>query len=100
MRRVGGLLFPLSLGWFGVDFPTSPAPNDSALINLLHSRHGTPGLVRLQDGQVLEVFDIAWGYDPGEDSALITTNCGPPRPGRPIDTMRSSGHRMARSEGR
>jgi hypothetical protein len=73
-----------------VEFPEQPPPTDSALIDLLYSREDVGTSVHLRDGRVLEVFDIAWAYDPGEATAHITTNCGPPVPGRPIDLIRSS----------
>src|SRR6185312_7083075 len=73
-----------------MEFPPQPPPGDSALIDLLNSRRDKATFVHLQDGRVLEVFDIAWGYDPGEATAHITTNCSPPRADRPIDLIGSS----------
>jgi hypothetical protein len=72
-----------------VVFPWQPPPSDTALINLLNSRRDVATLVHLHDKRVLEIFDIAWGYDPGEAIAHLTTNCSPPRPDRPIDVIRS-----------
>jgi hypothetical protein len=72
-----------------MEFPPQPPPSDTSLVNLLNSRRDIATLVHIRDGRLLEVFDIAWGYDPGEAEALITTNCSPPRPDRPIDLIHS-----------
>lgn len=42
-------------------------PADDAIIDLLMSRDGVPTTVTLTNGAVITVYDIAWGYDIGDD---------------------------------
>lgn len=51
-------------------------PHQRALDVLVH-RCGEWSQVTLRDGKVCQVFDVAWGYDLGEEVAHITTNCSP-----------------------
>lgn len=59
-------------------------PTDRDLIQLLDGRARTPTLVHLDDGKVLDVINIAWGYDIGDAHAHVTTNVSP----SPSDEMR------------
>jgi hypothetical protein len=43
----------------------------------LNSRDSKWSKVRLSDGETYRVFNIAWGYDLGEEVAHITTNISP-----------------------
>lgn len=63
-----------------------PDPADEDLIRLLCRRdaHETT-LVELQDGRRLTVFNIAWGYDLGDEHAHVTTNISPFQDGYAID---------------
>lgn len=54
---------------------TKPA-HQRALDTLIH-RRGQWSLVFLRDGRTSLVFDIAWGFDLGEEIAHITTNVSP-----------------------
>jgi hypothetical protein len=54
-----------------------PPPADSALIELLNERDGRKTTVVLADGRRLDVWNIAWGYDMGDEFAHVTTNCSP-----------------------
>jgi hypothetical protein len=47
-----------------------------ALDTLVH-RTGSWSRVHLRSGQTCLVWDIAWGFDLGEDVAHITTNISP-----------------------
>lgn len=58
---------------------------DAAMIALLHNRDGMPTTVTLRDGRELMVWNIAWGYDIGDDEAHITTNCSPSVADLPLD---------------
>lgn len=62
-----------------------PQPVDTALLDLLQSRDGLLTRVLLADGRRLSVYDIAWGYDIGDEHAHVTTNVSPGCEGRPID---------------
>lgn len=52
---------------------------DAVVLAVLRSRDGISTTVRLRDGRSLTVLDIAYGYDAGDTSAHITTNCSPGR---------------------
>ena len=54
-----------------------PEPRDEALLHLLQARDGRLTYVLLADGRRLPVYDIAWGYDMGDEYANVTTNCSP-----------------------
>jgi len=69
--------------------PPQPDPVDADLIDLLQERDGRASVVVLADGSELTVFNIAWGYDMGEDHAHITTNCSPEETGQSIDFFRT-----------
>jgi hypothetical protein len=69
--------------------PPQPEPVDADLIDLLNERDGRASVVVLADGNQLTVFNIAWGYDMGEDHAHITTNVSPDVPGQSIDFFRT-----------
>lgn len=58
---------------------------DAAIIALLNDRDGMPTTVTLRDGRELTVWNIAWGYDIGDDYAHITTNCSPSVGDLPLD---------------
>lgn len=60
-------------------------PVDGDLIELLTSRDGRLTTVLLSDGQALQVLDIAWGYDMGDEYAHVTANCSPGAPGMSMD---------------
>ncbi|MGC7151362.1 hypothetical protein [Paenarthrobacter ureafaciens] len=62
-----------------------PEPRDTGLVDLLNARDGIGTLVDVQDGDTFTVFNIAWGYDLGDDCAHITTNASPFVAGQPID---------------
>jgi hypothetical protein len=54
-----------------------PPPLDEVLLTLLQRRDGVPSDVVLRDGTRLTVFNIAWGYDLGDQFAHVTTNVSP-----------------------
>ncbi|QIL90515.1 hypothetical protein GNX18_12670 [Microbulbifer sp. SH-1] len=51
------------------------------IVKMLEKRCGQLTLVHLENGELLNVNDIAWGYDMGDDFAHITTNISPPQEG-------------------
>ena len=55
------------------------------IVKILENRCGQSTMVYLEDGQILNVNDIVYGYDLGEDFAHITTNISPPVDGIEID---------------
>jgi hypothetical protein len=70
----------------------TPAQGEEAL-QILKERCGKWTLVQLVDGQVLRVFDIAWGRDIAADYRHLTTNVSPrPPAGSPhtIDSIHTS----------
>lgn len=69
--------------------PPQPDPVDGDLIDALNDRDGTRSTVVLADGRTLTVFNIAWGYDMGEDHAHVTTNVSPDVPGQSVDFFRT-----------
>jgi hypothetical protein len=54
-----------------------PAPRGVALLALLQERDGRPSEVALRDGRRLMIFNIAWGYDIGDEFSHVTTNVSP-----------------------
>lgn len=62
-----------------------PAPVDGELLAELARRDQLETTVVLNDGRRLRVFDIAEGYDMGDEWAHVTTNASPGRPGAPLD---------------
>ncbi len=64
-----------------------PEPRDADLISLLVSRDGARLVVKIDGGASYEVFNIAWGYDMGDDHAHVTSNISPSIDGFPIDVF-------------
>jgi hypothetical protein len=62
-----------------------PQPRDEPLIALLQERDGKLTRVETRDGSVLRVFNIAWGYDMGDEFAHVTTNVSPFIDGESMD---------------
>jgi hypothetical protein len=62
-----------------------PPPRDEAFIALLQERDGRLTRVEMRDGSVLRVFNIAWGYDMGDEFAHVTTNVSPFIEGESVD---------------
>ena len=62
-----------------------PPPADESLIRLLQERDGRSSVVLLRDGRRLDVWNIAWGYDMGDEYAHVTTNISPTVEGASID---------------
>ncbi|MEM9414362.1 MAG: hypothetical protein AAGA29_02640 [Planctomycetota bacterium] len=52
-------------------------PAHARALDILKSRNGSELWVTLKSGQVSKVFNIAWGYDLGEEIAHLTTNSSP-----------------------
>ena len=52
-------------------------PSDARIVELLVSRDGLPTLVSLENGAAITVYNIAWGYDIGDEYAHVTTNVSP-----------------------
>jgi hypothetical protein len=50
---------------------------DKNIIDTFQSRDGLETKVELKDGRLISVWNIAWGYDIGDDFAHITTNISP-----------------------
>jgi hypothetical protein len=67
-----------------------PSVLDEDLVKLLHDRDGVETVVMLQDGRRLVVYDIAWGYDLGDQWAHVTANIGPGREGTAVDLFWTS----------
>jgi hypothetical protein len=53
---------------------------DQDIIDVLEKRHGMPTVVKLGDGRMLPVKNIAYGYDEDSDVAHIATNMRPAEP--------------------
>ncbi|MFJ6455479.1 hypothetical protein [Paenarthrobacter sp. NPDC091669] len=51
----------------------------------MNARDGIATLVDVRDGPTFTVFNIAWGYDLGDEYAHMTTNASPFVAGLPID---------------
>jgi hypothetical protein len=62
-----------------------PPPRDEAILRLLQERDGLASEVVLSDDTRLTVFNIAWGYDIGDEYAHVTTNISPDVEGAAID---------------
>lgn len=62
-----------------------PPPRDEALLATFHERDGSPLSVVLRNGSILTVFNIAWGYDVGDEYSHVTSNVSPDVEGSPID---------------
>jgi hypothetical protein len=52
---------------------------------MFQERDGTETRVQMRDGSVLTVFNIAWGYDVGDQFAHVTTNISPDVTGASVD---------------
>jgi hypothetical protein len=66
---------------------SQPEAADTDLINLLITRDGAPTLVSVLEGDTFTVFNIASGYDFGDEYAHVTTNVSPFIPDVPIDVF-------------
>ena len=55
--------------------------DDKKLIEILKHRDALLTKLELRDGKVISVWNIAWGYDLGDDFAHVTTNVSPDQPG-------------------
>jgi hypothetical protein len=66
---------------------TPPAAWDLRVLAVLQERDGVETLVDLEDGSRRMVWDIAWGYDMGDEYSHVTTNISPGAPGRPVDSF-------------
>ena len=64
--------------------------DDKKLINILKHRDARLTKLELSDGKVISVWNIAFGYDLGDDFAHITTNISPDQPGYDIDFFYTS----------
>lgn len=64
-----------------------PPPADKALIELLNGRDGRKTTVVLVDGRRFDLWNIAWGYDMGDEFAHVTTNCSPFVEGTRLDVF-------------
>lgn len=62
-----------------------PPPRDEALLAVLQERDGSPSRVVLRNGSILTVFNIAWGYDMGDEYSHVTSNVGPDVEGSTVD---------------
>ncbi len=58
---------------------------DQHLIDLLCKREGLPTKITLNDHRVIEVWNIAWEYDSGDDFAHVSTNVSPRIEGTTFD---------------
>jgi hypothetical protein len=58
---------------------------DTNLIKKLAQRDGVPSIVVFKDGREATIFNIAWGYDLGDEFAHITTNISPEVEGTKVD---------------
>jgi hypothetical protein len=63
---------------------------DKSIIVLLTRRAGQVTFVRLENGNVLRVLNIAYGYDMGDDFAHVTTNISPSIEGESVDFFSTS----------
>lgn len=63
---------------------------DKDIIDLLESRDGIETRLELIDGNVILVYNIAWGYDIDDEAAHITTNISPMIEKATIDFFYSS----------
>jgi hypothetical protein len=55
------------------------------IVPLLRSRDGQKTYVHLSGERILEVFNIAWGDDIGDDYEHLTSNISPGVPGAIVD---------------
>ena len=50
---------------------------DKSIIDIFQSRNGLETKVELKSGKQISIWNIAWGYDIGDEFAHITTNISP-----------------------
>ena len=50
---------------------------DKSIIDIFKSRDGLETKVEFKNGRLISVWNIAWGYDIGDEFAHITTNISP-----------------------
>lgn len=62
-----------------------PPPRDEALLAMFRERDGNPLKVVLRNGSILTVFNIAWGYDMGDEYSHVTSNVSPDVEGSSVD---------------
>ncbi|MCW2924391.1 MAG: hypothetical protein JWM98_1795 [Thermoleophilia bacterium] len=67
-----------------------PVPLDGDLIDALRKRDGQRTIVVTADGTRHTVWNIAWGYDMGDEFAHVTTNISPQVEGAPVGFFRTS----------
>ena len=60
---------------------------DVALINKLIERDGIATVAVFEGGEEAVIFNIAWGYDLGDEFAHITTNISPVIEGASVDSF-------------
>jgi hypothetical protein len=60
---------------------------DQSTIDLLLGRQGAATWVTLASGARLTVYNIAWGYDMGDEYAHVTTNISPKADGASTDVF-------------
>ncbi|MBM6399791.1 hypothetical protein [Phycicoccus sonneratiae] len=65
-------------------------PADAHILELLVNRDGLPTLVTLENGATITVYNIAWGYDIGDEYAHVTTNVSPEVDGTAIHLFLTS----------
>jgi hypothetical protein len=63
---------PIEMASSGLD-----APRDEALLAMFLERNGSPSRVVPREGTILTVFNIAWGYDVGDEYSHVTSNVSP-----------------------
>ena len=63
---------------------------DDHIIDIFKKRDGQPTIVKLNNGKQYTVWDIAWGYDMGDEFAHITTNVSPGVEGASVDFFYTS----------
>jgi hypothetical protein len=66
------------------------SPRDVELLRVLQERDAVETVVVLRDGRRLSVYDIAWGYDMGDEWAHVTSNISPGVEGASIDVFSTS----------
>jgi len=64
--------------------------DDKKIIKILSEKDTQVTRVFLKDGTEFVVYNIAWGYDIGEEYAHITTNISPDVEGASIDFFHSN----------
>jgi len=56
---------------------TQTEHKDKNIIDIFKSRDGLETKVELKNGRRISIWNIAWGYDIGDEFAHITTNISP-----------------------